>query len=482
MASKKSSINEDDSFIILGTSPGTSLDLKCNGVENGQSLDKSQLDDALKDLPPEASVAFKAHFQLEDGPSPASVMVASTIITDDKSTEELQKHFGELLDENIILKETLKHNNDSMKEQFLLIASCQEDMLKTHMMHKEKFDETRELVKKLRQENNKLKQDITRLVDGPIQSQPSSTGTEKSGPSSALEFVTSPDDDTINKLTAQLDLVEKQRRQVSASDSLVQSLGVVASLHDYKLERTTAEQFKNGLGEMKQQLEKHHSMTLNNIGQVRCTLTIFEGIFKEYNELLKKVSTNKETKLADGPNVEALTAALVARGQEINTLNAELKVLRSEKEDTELLKTQLDLYRSDFEAEREAREKMACQKENVLTDLRNVQKRNQELVQQLEEIRKLNPNLVRHTTQPQDRRPAPAAPGAASSGTTTAPRRPAGNGTNSATGNLVKKKKLAQTGGSKETTPPPLRFDCPVCDQSFKSLILLQQHVDSCLL
>lgn len=50
-------------------------------------------------------------------------------------------------------------------------------------------------------------------------------------------------------------------------------------------------------------------------------------------------------KLADGPNVEALTAALVARGQEINTLNAELQVLRNEKEDTELLKTQLDLYR-----------------------------------------------------------------------------------------------------------------------------------------
>lgn len=66
MASK---VTEDESFIILGTSPGTSLDLKCNGVETDQSLDKSQLDDALKDLPPEASMAFKAHFQLGDGVS-----------------------------------------------------------------------------------------------------------------------------------------------------------------------------------------------------------------------------------------------------------------------------------------------------------------------------------------------------------------------------------------------------------------------------
>ena len=77
------------------------------------------------------------------------MMVASTIITDDRSTEELQKRFGELLDENVVLKETLKQNNDSMKEQFMLIASCQEDMLKTHRLHKEKFDETRELVERV---------------------------------------------------------------------------------------------------------------------------------------------------------------------------------------------------------------------------------------------------------------------------------------------------------------------------------------------
>lgn len=71
MAERKLSISEDDSFIILGTSPGSSLDLQCNGEENGSSLDKTQLDDALKDLSPEASVAFKAHFQLGDSVSRA---------------------------------------------------------------------------------------------------------------------------------------------------------------------------------------------------------------------------------------------------------------------------------------------------------------------------------------------------------------------------------------------------------------------------
>ncbi|KAF9820453.1 hypothetical protein SFRURICE_009872 [Spodoptera frugiperda] len=164
---------DDDSFIILGTSPGSSLDMKC--LENG----------------------------LETG----------------------EKRFGEILDENVILKETLKQNNESMKEQFLLIASCQEDMMKTHVLHKEKFEETKGLVEKLRQENKKLKSEIARLAETEGKSLVSSETGESvvatnvadpapSGPSSALEFVTSPDDDTINKLTSQLELVEKQRRQV----------------------------------------------------------------------------------------------------------------------------------------------------------------------------------------------------------------------------------------------------------------------------
>lgn len=49
------------------------------------------------------------------------------------------------------------------------------------------------------------------------------------------------------------------------SDSLVQTLGLISSLHDYKLERVTAEQFKAGLTEIKQQMEKQHSTALNNM-------------------------------------------------------------------------------------------------------------------------------------------------------------------------------------------------------------------------
>jgi hypothetical protein len=65
MASKVDN-SDDDSFIILGTSPGTSLDMKCRVMNGDMELDKSNLEDALKDLSLEANMAFKAQFRLGD--------------------------------------------------------------------------------------------------------------------------------------------------------------------------------------------------------------------------------------------------------------------------------------------------------------------------------------------------------------------------------------------------------------------------------
>ncbi|XP_050682588.1 optineurin-like isoform X2 [Leptidea sinapis] len=196
--------NEDDSFIIiLESSPRPNMDVKFDTIANGVV----DIQDT-NNIPEEASLSLQSIFCFKDSPSPASMMIASTLVTEDRSMEELQKRFGELLDENVVLKETLKDNNDSMKEQFMLIASCQEDMLQTHKVYREKFDETRELVAKLRRENKKLKDDIA------LSSLSVSIAESRSGASSAVEFVTSPDDDVVEKLVAQLELVEKQRREV----------------------------------------------------------------------------------------------------------------------------------------------------------------------------------------------------------------------------------------------------------------------------
>ncbi|XP_037295203.1 optineurin isoform X3 [Manduca sexta] len=566
--------SDDESFIILDQSPGSSLGMKCDSLENGGCrIDKEHLQEAIEDLPGEVNLAFKAHFKIDDCPSPASMMVASTIVTDEGSTEELQKRFAEILDENVILKSSLQQNNDSMKQQFMLIKSCQEDMMKTHLMHKEKFEETKELIERLRQENKKLKQDVSRLMEKEALANNESGDQVKSGPPSAVEFVASPDDDTINKLTAQLELVEKQRRQVivdnekltwqkeslehivdatskerddikeklkdlelqmsnkeseynmeidklkchiqdlqnqldavsnttymsteqisqrdstiqqleakvaslqtnlknaqlkimemenvkleyskyksevaktvktykdqvqemhtrlteatttmfqpvslslgsetdstgsnnlkiynrtlkhlsdllnklthGLSDSLVETLGASASLCDLKLDNTSVDQFKAGLDEIKQQLERQHSDALGNIGQVRGTLSIFEGIFKDYNNLVDKL--NQQQPRAPSSDAAMLSAALAARDKELRALQLQLHTLRGQKEDVELLRAQIDVYKNDFEEEREARERIAAEKDNILADLQGLQRRNQDLMKELQEIRK----------------------------------------------------------------------------------------------
>ncbi|CAH2089817.1 unnamed protein product [Euphydryas editha] len=559
--SSQTEIDDDSFIIVLRSSPTTGM--------YDTELDKSQIEDAMKDLSLEANMAFKAQFSLGDSPSPSSMMAASTLITDDRSTQELQRRYAELLDENVVLKETLKENNNTIRKQLMLISECQDSTLEAHMSHSQKFKETMEFIEKLRKENKHLKQENAHLVKE-VAKVNNETGEKKSP---QIEFVTSPDDDTINKLTAQLELVEKQRRQVIAdndklkwlleaanqtadaitkerddlrvkldkaeyeisikdeeharnikkkmviiddlncklksyslmvdeiskrdavfqslqtehsmlqnelkkaqikildleniklefeqhksgtletvkmykeqiqemnnkikdvqktvfqpvdlslatenessseystyianvkrydrtlkhlseylnaltnglSDSLVHSLGVVASLHDYKLERASIDRVKSGLSELRLMIEKQHKTAISNIGQVRGTLVIFEGIFKDYNELLKKSVTKTE-------NVPAqLSAALLAREQEITALRAELA-------DCDLLRAQADSYRSDFEAEREAREKMASEKETILTDLRTAQRKIKELTNQLEEIRILSPGLHKSVT------------------------------------------------------------------------------------
>ncbi|XP_012228357.1 optineurin-like isoform X2 [Linepithema humile] len=72
------------------------------------------------------------------------------------SIDEMQQRLTELLQENVKLKETLKQNNVSMKQQFQTLAIWQEEVMKVHQNHKQKFAETRKLISQLKQENTDL--------------------------------------------------------------------------------------------------------------------------------------------------------------------------------------------------------------------------------------------------------------------------------------------------------------------------------------
>lgn len=75
-------------------------------------------------------------------------MIASNIVSS-CSSAELQNKLANILDENNLLRETLKENNSSIKEQFKTIVSWRDDVMKTYALHKNKFAETKELIEKV---------------------------------------------------------------------------------------------------------------------------------------------------------------------------------------------------------------------------------------------------------------------------------------------------------------------------------------------
>ncbi|XP_024888606.1 optineurin-like [Temnothorax curvispinosus] len=112
------------SFIVLGK----------DSVEAQASLLASYVDIQQKSM----SIDYKS-------------MVSSLSIT------EMQRRLTEMLQENVKLKETLRQNNDSMKQQFNTLAMWQEEVTKVHQNHKQKFAETKELINHLKKENAELK-------------------------------------------------------------------------------------------------------------------------------------------------------------------------------------------------------------------------------------------------------------------------------------------------------------------------------------
>ncbi|XP_046744366.1 optineurin isoform X2 [Diprion similis] len=98
-----------------------------------------------------SSMASYAQIQQKSMSTDYSSLISSL------SIEETQKKIKELLQENVKLKETLKQNNLAMKQQFNVLAAWQEEIMKVHQSHKQKFTETKALINQLRKENTELK-------------------------------------------------------------------------------------------------------------------------------------------------------------------------------------------------------------------------------------------------------------------------------------------------------------------------------------
>ncbi|XP_034936544.1 optineurin-like [Chelonus insularis] len=77
--------------------------------------------------------------------------------------EQIESKVTELLQENIKLKETLTRNNAAMKHHFNTLITWQNELIKVHGNHKQKFVETCDMIASLKKECAELKEKLSTM-------------------------------------------------------------------------------------------------------------------------------------------------------------------------------------------------------------------------------------------------------------------------------------------------------------------------------
>ncbi|XP_068083261.1 optineurin isoform X2 [Anabrus simplex] len=216
--------------------------------------------------------------------------------------------------------------------------------------------------------------------------------------------------------------------------------------------------------------------------------TQFQSLFTEYQSLLNEWESYHQEEKAKARHNDAyhdvqargfsekldnLTAQVLCKDEElaektkeITQLKEKVKKLEVENEAITILKAQVEVYQSDFNAEREARENLAGEKERLAEDLRLLQRRNQQL---LEEVEKLRSN----TEPSQNRKTSPSFPNSGWSTIGTP-------GRSASSTSRMRHSPAPEETQQRDESENELLF-CPKCELSFTSLKPLEQHVDSCL-
>lgn len=196
-----------------------------------------------------------------------------------------------------------------------------------------------------------------------------------------------------------------------------------------------------------------------------------------YQVKIKSMAEKHDEATAKLMSYEELLAAkndeLSKFKKELGQAKASLAERTSESETIAILRAQVEVYQGDFRAEREAREALAADREKLREDLRHLQTRNTQLVDELETYQRRNFNQGR---------------GRGSRGTSEerieVPTAAAATATPLSTESLWEK--LSNTSDKKEEDKKEEELDenlfyCPKCNKSFTQYRPLEEHVNRCL-
>ncbi|KAL3852936.1 hypothetical protein ACJMK2_016541 [Sinanodonta woodiana] len=180
------------------------------------------------------------------------------------------------------------------------------------------------------------------------------------------------------KLSQQGFMAQKERGE---ADMIIESLRTSLTSYEEAYKREQAD----------------HAGTKKFFTDLKCS---FNTLVNDYKELLDTFDQSKAQQSQQNPqNVEeinrlaaqiiAAEEAIAYRDEQIKELK-ELNVkLQDELETTvPVLRAQADIWKQDFDAEREAREMQHTEKERILTDMKNLEIQNQQLIEEIEQLSK----------------------------------------------------------------------------------------------
>ncbi|XP_017839735.1 NF-kappa-B essential modulator isoform X1 [Drosophila busckii] len=448
----------EESFVILGSSPLPSL---CsNGLETGKEV-KPQVE--LNAAPREVIWA-QAEAQAEVSqqstsqqsslpatlPSAPNSLAASFLmgdLTPDVLKNSVYSQFPSLcsmqacaedvvklqrmMTEYMVLKQTLDKLNNTMQDYYKITQQWRLEATKREEDYQEQLKQCRVQIDTLSEENKQLKKEVQ---------------------------------DNLEQMRLVEDIRQKEhdelRQSVSEKSALIMNMRVeIDRLQQNQLQsfeyitdadKTNAQNVNTALNKMK---SDEHEQKIKELEQK------IKELERQSSRLLAENVEFQDMKKVYIDEITCLKVTLTSAEELLKATRADvhqLKALDMQKTDEIAhLKTQIEIYKRDFEMERTDREKNAGEKEQYLVDLRALQRRNQELIEALAEAHKNKQSPSTSTTTP----------------------------SSSLRSNLREEQRpvrvLDPTGAAATTSESVLR--CPICAKSFNALTVLQSHVNDCL-
>lgn len=212
-------------------------------------------------------------------------------------------------------------------------------------------------------------------------------------------------------------------------------------------ERESSTQLASEVAGLRVELQESRDVIHRNANTDHYYQAKIKAINEEHDAVTAKLLSYEE--LLSAKNEE-----LAKLKKESGIAKAKLAEVQNEGEQVAVLRAQVEVYQSDFRAEREAREALASEREQLRDELKQLHARNTQLMDDLQ----CNPHQLPMSSTP--------------AATTIS-----GNSLPSNTSTLPKKTKEK----SKEEVLDEALFYCPKCNKSFTELRPLEEHVNRCL-